>query len=283
MGRFSQEERPIIFERINGLMMFWLFYLGVGAVAGVLAGLLGIGGGVILVPVFSFAFMAQQFPEAYILHMALGTSLATIIITSISSFRAHHARGAVNWEVVKTIAPGILLGTFSGSWVAAQLSSRFLTIFFVCFLYYVATQMLLNIRPSPARSLPGRAGMFGVGGVIGGVSSLVGIGGGSLTVPFLSWCNQSMHTAVGTSAAVGLPIAVAGALGYLVNGLAVPDLPGATLGFIYLPALVGVAVASYLTAPFGVKLAHNLPVARLKKVFAVFLLIMGTRLLLSFL
>lgn len=263
--------------------MFWLFYLLAGAVVGVLAGLLGIGGGVILVPLFSFAFISQQFPDQYILHMALGTSLATIIITSISSFRAHHARGAVNWSVVKSVAPGILLGTFFGAWVAAQLSSRFLTVFFVCFLYYVAVQMLLDIRPSPSRALPGAAGMLGVGGVIGGVSSLVGIGGGSLTVPFLGWCNQSIHTAVGTSAAVGLPIAIAGTLGYLVNGLLVQGLPSGSVGFVYLPAVIGVSAASYLTAPYGVKLAHALPVARLKKVFAVFLLIMGTRMLISFL
>ncbi|MFO7578350.1 MAG: sulfite exporter TauE/SafE family protein [Pelovirga sp.] len=263
-------------------MMFWLLYLLTGAVVGVLAGLLGIGGGVIIVPLLTFTFVAQQFPEVYILHLALGTSLATIIFTSISSFRAHHARGAVNWAAVKALAPGILIGTFLGTWVAAQLTSRFLSVFFVCFLYYVALQLLLNIRPSSTRTLPGATGMFGVGGVIGGVSSLVGIGGGSLTVPFLNWCNQSIHTAVGTSAAVGLPIAVAGTLGYLLNGLAVADLPAGSVGFIYLPALFGVAVVSYLTAPFGVRLAHRLPVARLKKIFAVFLMLMGTRMLISF-
>lgn len=263
-------------------MLFWLLYLLTGAVVGVLAGLLGIGGGVVIVPLLTFTFVAQQFPEVYILHLALGTSLATIIFTSISSFRAHHARGAVNWAAVKALAPGILLGTFLGTWVAAQLTSRFLSVFFVCFLYYVALQLLLNIRPSSTRTLPGAPGMFGVGGVIGGVSSLVGIGGGSLTVPFLNWCNQSIHTAVGTSAAVGLPIAVAGTLGYLLNGLAVADLPAGSIGFIYLPALFGVAVVSYFTAPFGVRLAHRLPVARLKKIFAVFLILMGTRMLISF-
>jgi uncharacterized membrane protein YfcA len=263
-------------------MMFWLLYLLTGAIVGVLAGLLGIGGGVIIVPLLTFTFVAQQFPEVYILHLALGTSLATIIFTSISSFRAHHARGAVNWAAVKALAPGILIGTFLGTWVAAQLTSRFLSVFFVCFLYYVALQLLLNIRPSSTRTLPGPTGMFGVGGIIGGVSSLVGIGGGSLTVPFLNWCNQSIHTAVGTSAAVGLPIAVAGTFGYLLNGLAVADLPAGSVGFIYLPALFGVAVVSYFTAPFGVRLAHRLPVARLKKIFAVFLMLMGTRMLISF-
>ena len=262
--------------------MFWLIYALTGAVVGVLAGLLGIGGGVVIVPLLTFTFVAQQFPETYILHLALGTSLATIIFTSISSFRAHHARGAVNWQVVKLIAPGILIGTFLGTWVAAQLTSKFLSVFFACFLYYVAIQMLLNIAPRPSRTLPGHVGMFGVGSFIGGVSSLVGIGGGSLTVPFLGWCNQPIHTAVGTSAAVGLPIAIAGTLGYLTNGLFVADLPSGSIGFIYLPALLGVSVVSYLTAPLGVRLAHALPVARLKRIFAVFLLLMGTRMVLSF-
>ena len=264
-------------------MTFWLIYALTGAIVGILAGLFGIGGGVIIVPLLTFTFVAQQFPETYILHLALGTSLTTIIFTSISSFRAHHARGAVDWSVVKALAPGILLGTFTGAWVAAQLSSRFLSVFFAFFLFYVAIQMWLNIAPSASRSLPGKAGMLGVGGVIGGVSSLVGIGGGSLTVPFLSWCNQSMHTAVGTSAAAGLPIAIAGALGYLINGLFVAGLPSGSLGFIYLPALLGVSVVSYLTAPFGVRLAHALPVGRLRKFFAIFLLLMGARMVLSFL
>lgn len=262
-------------------MTAWLFYLGTGAFAGVLAGLLGVGGGVVIVPLLVFTFTAQHLPEAYILHLALGTSLASIIFTSISSLRAHHRRGAVNWPVVKGISPGILVGTFLGSWVAAQLSTGFLKGFFVVFLYYVATQLLLDIRPQPHRQMPGAGGMFGVGNVIGGVSSLVGIGGGSLSVPFLIWCNLPMHHAVGTSAAIGFPIAVAGAAGYLVNGLPAVGLPSGAVGFIYLPALIGIALASICTAPLGARLAHSLPVPRLKKVFAVFVLIMGTRLLLS--
>ncbi len=262
-------------------MTFWLLYIATGAFAGVLAGLLGIGGGLVIVPLLTFVFTAQQLPDAYILHLALGTSLASIVFTSVSSFRAHHARGAVNWPVVRTISVGILTGTFFGAWVAAQLSSPFLRVFFVCFLYYVAVQMLLNIRPTPSRTLPGAGGMFGAGNVIGGVSSLVGIGGGSLSVPFLTWCNVPMHHAVGTSAAIGFPIAVAGALGYALNGLAVPALPSETLGFIHLPALLGISLASIFTAPFGVRLAHSLPVAKLKKIFAVFLMLMGTRMLVS--
>lgn len=262
-------------------MIYWLLYLATGAFAGVLAGLLGVGGGLVIVPLLTFVFTSQHLPPSHILHFALGTSLASIIFTSISSFRAHHRRGAVNWSVVKGISIGILTGTFFGSWVAAQLSTGFLKGFFVVFLYYVAAQMLLDIRPAPSRSLPGSGGMFGAGNVIGGVSSLVGIGGGSLSVPFLVWCNLPMHNAVGTSAAIGFPIAVAGAAGYIVNGLGNSALPEWSLGFVYLPALVGIAAASVLTAPLGARLAHSLPVARLKKAFAILLLIMGTRMLLS--
>jgi uncharacterized protein len=261
-------------------MSAWLMYLALGAFAGVLAGLLGVGGGLVIVPILTFIFTAQGLPAEHILHLALGTSLASIMFTSVSSLRAHHGRGAVNWSVVRRISPGIMLGTFSGSWVAAQLSTGFLKIFFVIFLYYVALQMLLNIKPKPHRQLPGSVAMFGFGGLIGGVSSLVGIGGGSMSVPLLVWCNVAMHTAIGTSAAIGFPIALAGAAGYMVNGLAV-ELPSYTFGFVYLPALVGIAAASILTAPFGARLAHSLPIDKLKKVFALLLLVMGTKMLLS--
>jgi len=261
-------------------MSAWLLYLALGAFAGVLAGLLGVGGGLVIVPILTFIFTAQGLPAEHILHLALGTSLASIMFTSVSSLRAHHARGAVDWVVVRRISPGILAGTFFGSWVAAQLSTRFLKGFFVIFLYYVALQMLLNIRPKPHRQLPGRLAMFGVGGAIGGVSSLVGIGGGSMSVPFLVWCNVAMHNAIGTSAAIGFPIALAGAAGYLVNGLSV-ELPPQTLGFIYLPALIGVAAASIVTAPLGARLAHSLPIGGLKKIFALLLIVMGTKMLLS--
>lgn len=262
-------------------MTFWLLYLATGAFAGVLAGLLGVGGGIVIVPLLTFVFTAQHLPADYIQHLALGTSLASIMFTSVSSLRAHHGRRAVNWPVVKLISIGILTGTFFGSWVAAQLSTNFLRIFFVIFLYYVASQMLLNIRPQPSRKIPGQGGMFGVGNVIGGVSSLVGIGGGSLSVPFLIWCNVPMHHAVGTSSAIGFPIAVAGAAGYILNGLSVSTLPAGSFGFVYLPALVGIAAASVCTAPLGARLAHSLPVGRLKKAFAVLLLVMGTKLLTS--
>ncbi len=259
-------------------------YLVFGAFAGVLAGLLGVGGGLIIVPILNFTLSLQGMDADLIQHMALGTSLASIMFTSVSSFRAHHARGAVLWSsVVLMITPGIITGTLFGSWVAAGLSAFFLKAFFVCFLYYVAVQMILNFKPKPSRELPGKAGMFGMGNLIGIVSSLVGIGGGTLSVPFMTWCNVPMHKAIGTSAAIGFPIAVAGTVGYILNGLSVPNLPEYSLGYIYLPGLFGIACASMLTAPLGVKLAHSLPVAKLKRVFAVLLFVMGTRMLITLL
>ena len=260
-----------------------LMYVLVGAVAGVLAGLLGIGGGLVIVPMLVFCFVRQGIPDAVIMHLALGTSLASIMFTAVSSFRAHHKRGAVHWDVVRKIVIGIFTGTFLGSCIAAQLSTRFLKGFFVVFLYYVAVQMLSNKKPKPSRQIPGHGAMFGVGNVIGIVSSLVGIGGGTLSVPFMIWCNMSAHHAIGTSAAIGFPIAIAGTIGYLVNGLGVQNLPDFSIGYVYLPALFGIVVTSVLSAPLGVRLAHSLPVNRLKRIFAVLLLVVGTRMLIKIL
>lgn len=260
---------------------FLLLYLATGLFAGFLAGLLGVGGGLVIVPALALIFAAAQFPAAHIMHLALGTSLASIMFTSISSLRAHHAHGAVNWAVVRGISPGIVFGTLAGSLVAAQLSTLFLKVFFIVFIYYVAAQMLLNIKPKAARQLPGMAGLFAAGSVIGGVSSLVGIGGGTLSVPFMTWCNLKMHQAIGTSAAIGFPIAAAGALGFLLNGLMAQGLPQYSWGYIYLPALAGLVLTSMVTAPFGARLAHRLPVAKLKKIFAALLLVLGTRMLVS--
>jgi len=261
------------------MFSLWLTYILVGCVAGVLAGLLGVGGGLVIVPMLDICFTTQHFPQEFIMHLALGTSLASIVFTSISSFWNHHRRGAVRWDVVRRVTPGILAGTFAGSCVASLMSTAFLKIFFIIFLFYVSYQMFSGKKPNPSRNFPGLPGMFGVGGVIGVVSSLVGIGGGSLSVPFMIWCNLAVHQAIGTSAAIGFPIAIAGAAGYIYNGFIVSGLPEHSLGYVYLPALFGIVAASMLTAPLGVRLAHSLPVSKLKRGFAVLLLIMGIRML----
>jgi len=258
-----------------------LVYLACGVIAGILAGLLGVGGGLVIVPMLVFIFPWQGVPAELVQITALGTSLASITITSVASFRAHDKRGAVRWDIWRDITPGILIGTFGGGFVAVALPMSFLKGFFVCFVYCIAVQMFLDFKPAASRHLPGKLGMNGAGGVIGVVSSLVGIGGGSLSVPFLTYCNVPMHTAVGTSAAIGFPIAVAGTLSYIWNGLSVPNLPPHSLGYVNLMALGGIIAASYLTAPLGAKLAHALPVKKLKRYFAIFLFCIATRMLWS--
>lgn len=262
------------------MAMEWLAaYLVLGAFVGFFAGLLGVGGGGIMVPVLTTMFAAQGFPHEHLVHVALGTSMAAIVMTSISSLRAHHAHGAVRWDIVRGITPGVLIGTFAGTFVASRIDSAPLAIFFGCFMAYVSLQMILNVKPKPSRELPGLPGLVGVGGVIGGVSALVAIGGGSLSVPFMTWCNVKMQNAIGTSAAIGLPIALAGAAGYLINGWGSAGLPDWSVGYVYLPALIAVSLVSMFTAPLGARLAHRLPVATLKKVFAGVLIVLSLKML----
>jgi uncharacterized protein len=261
---------------------WWPIYLLLGAIVGFFAGLLGIGGGLIMVPVLTFIFGTQHFPPDRILHLALGTTMAAIIFTSVSSLRTHHAHGAVNWQIVKYITPGIVIGTLGGATLVSALPSRVLSIIFVVFIYYAATQMLLKTIPKPSRTLPGRLGMFGAGSVIGAISSFVAIGGGLLTVPFLSICNVRLQHAIGTAAAVGFPIAVAGAIGYIANGMAQPQpLPEYSLGYVYLPALGWIVLASTLTAPLGAKTTHIVQTATLKKIFVGLLYLLGTKMLIG--
>lgn len=261
--------------------MEYLVFIIVGLASGVVAGLLGVGGGIVIVPALDLTFAALNYPESTSHHVALGTSLAVIVFTAISSARAHNKRGAVRWPIFKSITPGILIGTFFGAWLASLLTTVPLKAFFAVFLLFVAVQMLMDIKPKASRELPGMAGMTGAGGVIGIVSALVGIGGGTMTVPFMTWCNVPIHHAVGTASAIGFPIAVAGALGFIVNGMGAADLPDNTFGYVSVPAFVCIAAMSFLTAPLGAKLAHSLPVKSLKKVFAVFLLAMSARMFLS--
>ena len=257
--------------------IFLFVYLALGLVAGFVAGLLGVGGGLLMVPVLTWAYAARGFAPAFNIHLALGTSMAVIVLTSLSSLRAHHDHGAVDWPTVRRMAPGILAGTLLGSLAAAWLSDAGLKIFFTLFLFYAATQMLLGFKPKPSRPMPGLPGMSLAGGIIGLVSSWVGIGGGTLTVPFLIWCNTDLRRAIGTSAAVGFPIAVAGTLGYVISGHAVDGLPAGNLGFVYLPALVAIAAGSWLTAPLGARATHRWPTAIIKKIFAGLLYLLGVR------
>ncbi len=240
-----------------------------------MAGLFGIGGGLIIVPALVAIFSYLGFDHSISMHLAIGTSLATIIFTSISSVWAHNKKGAVLWSVVKKLALGIIIGATAAGLVANLIPSKGLQWFFACFELYVALQMTLNIKPDASRQLPENSGMLGAGTIIGSVSSFVGIGGGTLTVPFLMWCNTSIHKAIATSAACGLPIAIAGTLGFIISGWGDTALPSHTLGYIHLPSLLGIVSTSILFAPLGAKLAHRLPVKLLKRIFAGLLFLLA--------
>jgi uncharacterized protein len=262
-------------------MQWWLAYLAIGFAVGFFAGLLGIGGGAVMVPMLVFVFAAQQMPAEHLLHMALGTAMASIMFTSVASMRAHHAHGAVDWGIARAIAPGILLGAFCAALAAGFIAKRPLAIMFAALVFYAATQILFDLRPRQARELPGAGGLFAAGAGIGAISSLIAVGGAFLCIPFLAWCSVPLRRAIGTSAAIGLPIAVAGALGYVAQGLRAEGLPPLSLGYVYLPALVLVAATSMLAAPLGARLAHRLPVKRLRIIFALLLYALATRMLAS--
>ncbi len=247
---------------------------GLGLLIGYFAGLLGIGGGMLMVPFMVFVLSSQGVGDAVLVKVAVATSLATICFTSLSSVWAHHQKGAVLWPVALVLAPGILIGSLAGANLAVALPAKALTVFFAVFVTFSATQMLLNKKPKPGRSLPGAIGMFGVGSVIGVLSSMVGAGGAFVSVPFMTWCNVSIHKAVATSAALGFPIALAGSLGYVLAGLGRPDLPAGALGYVYVPGLISIALGSMLTAPLGARAAHRMDIAPLKKIFALFLYLM---------
>lgn len=251
------------------------FLVALGCVVGFLAGLLGIGGAMTIIPVLTIVFTREHFPPEHVVHMAVATSMATIAFTSISSMRAHDRRGAVIWRVVRGLAPGIMLGSLIGPQIVSGMSSAALSAIFGVFASASALQMLLDLRPKVARSLPGPLGLFGAGSGIGIVSSMVGAGGAFISVPFMTACNVRIHNAVATSAALGFPIAVAGTAGFIIAGMRQGGLPPYTLGYVYLPGVAAIVVASMLFAPLGVRVAHGWPVPKLRRAFACLLLLIA--------
>lgn len=255
---------------MDPLFIFLLAILG--CVTGFAAGLLGIGGGMILVPFLTYLLTWQGLPASLVVHTAIATSMASILFTSLSSVRAHQKKGAVRWDLVMAFAPGIVVGgLLSGGAVFSALKTGWLALFFAIFVTYSGYQMLRDKKPKPSRQMPGAVGTAGAGAGIGFLSGLVGAGGGFVSVPFMLWCNVPLHQAVGTSAALGFPIALANTIGYIWSGMSQSDLPAGMIGYVYWPALVVLALFSVLTAPLGAKVAHSLPVKTLKRVFAFLL------------
>jgi uncharacterized membrane protein YfcA len=254
-------------------------FLGTGVVAGLMAGLLGLGGGVVVVPALVWLFTEAGFVADWIFHLAVGTSLAILVGTGSASALSHHRRGAVRWDLVRILVPGLIIGAWLGSAVAGLLDETFLRRTFGLFLIYVGSGMLWKPGGAEARGLPGPMQMRLVGTGIGAASALLGIGGGVLTVPFLSRSGLDMRRAVATSAACGPPIAVAGALGFLAAGWGREGLPPGSTGFVYWPAVAAILIASAPSAPIGARLAHSLPLTLLKRIFGVLVLVVAVKLL----
>jgi len=260
--------------------LFFVILAMLGLLAGFLAGLLGIGGGMVLVPFLTLLLTWRGMPPELVVHAAVATSMATILFTSISSVTAHQRKGAVRWDLVIALAPGIIIGgLFSGGAVFAILKSGWIALFFAIFVGYMSIQMRSNRQPKATRQMPGPLGTGAAGAGIGFVSGLVGAGGGFMSVPFMTWCNVTLHQAVGTSAALGFPIALANVSGYLWSGMKQTDLPPGMFGYIYWPALLVIVAFSIPMAPVGAKLAHKLPVKALKHAFSYVLFVLAVYML----
>jgi len=246
-------------------------FLGLGGVVGFLAGLLGLGGGMTMVPLLTIVFTRQGFPPEHVVHIAVATATATILFTSVASMREHQRHRAILWPVVAGLAPGIVVGSLAGPQIVGGMSTAVLSAFFGVFVAAAATNMLLDRKPEPTRELPGKSGLFAAGGGIGLISSMVGAGGAFLSVPFMTACNIGIRNCVATSAALGMPIAVAGTIGFVAAGAGQPGLPPYTIGYVYVPALLAIVAASVISAPIGARAAHRWPVQKLKRVFAILL------------
>ncbi|MDO4433684.1 MAG: sulfite exporter TauE/SafE family protein [Alysiella sp.] len=248
-----------------------------GISAGFIAGLLGLGGGTVIVPIVLWLLHKLNIAGEYNQHLALGTSFAVMVFTTIISAWSQHKRGAVNWRIVQYLSPAIIVGSLLGAWLTQYISMWFLQLFFVVFLYAIAIQLLLKLKPRPSRQLPKPIGLFGTGGVIGILSSWAGVGGGALSVPFMTYCNVPIHVATGTSAALAWGLSVSGLIGYVFSGWHVNGLPEYTLGFIYTPVVFILAICTMTFAPFGVKVAHKLSADKLKIAMGLFLLLIASQ------
>ncbi|WP_413438854.1 sulfite exporter TauE/SafE family protein [Sulfuriferula sp. GW1] len=260
-------------------MSFIVFYLGLGVVAGLLGGMLGVGGGIVVVPALIWIFKQEGVQPDVLTHLAIGTSLAGIIFTSLSAIRAQQKRGAIDWTVVRMLVPATLIGGLVSGYLAGFIPAGTLKMIFSVFLMFVSLQLLAKWQPAAHWTLPGPKGLWGVGLGIGSLSAMMGIGGGTISVPFLHACNVEMKRAIAISTTLGFPIALFGAAGFVLSGWHHPGLPAWSLGYIDLPALLAVGVTSIIVAPLGVRLAHHLPVARLKRAFGILLLVVALQML----
>lgn len=264
-----------------GEALTWLTYAGLGVFVGFFSGLLGIGGGSMIVPILGLVFVAFGFAPDNVMHLSLGTSLAAILLASASGAREHHLHRAVRVDIVKGLAPGIAAAGLAAGAIARVAPIALLKYFFLAFVFYITSQILFGFKPKRVRPMPGAGGLIGVGALIGSLSGLAGAGGAMISLPFMLMWGVPFKSAIGTSAAISFVVAVAGTVGYVAAGLTAPSLPAWTVGYVYLPALLGISVTSVFVAPWSARLAHRLPVGHLRKAFAVFLLALAVKLIVS--
>ena len=256
----------------------WLIgYALTGAIVGFLAGLLGIGGGMTLVPILAAMFAAQHFAPDNTVHLALGTGMASVMFTSSASVRMHHRLGGVDWALVRRLGPPMVAGTLLSTALSGWVPQRALALAFAVIVYAGATQILLGRKPAAGRTLPGQPALLAIGLAVGVVCGLVSAGGAFLTVPFMLFCGVTMTTAIGTGAALGVPVAIIGTVGFVFSGWRVADLPPLAVGFVHVPALAGIVAGSMLTAPWGARAAHRLPVKVLRRIFAALMYALATK------
>ena len=246
-------------------------FLALGTVVGFLAGLLGIGGGMTMVPLLTFVFTRQGLPPEHVVQIAIATATATILFTSTASVREHQRHHAILWSVVAGMAPGLIIGSLVGPLIVGAMSTPVVSGFFAVFVAAAATNIWIDRQPKPTHRLPGRGGLIAVGAVISVISSMVGAGGAFLTVPFMAACNVPTRNCVATAAAIGLPVAATATAGFIIAGLRETGLPPHTIGYVHVPALLVIVAASIVSAPFGARAAHRWPVKMLKRVFAIVL------------
>ena len=259
----------------------WLTYAGLGVIVGFFSGLLGIGGGAMTVPILGLVFVAFGFPPAQVMPLSIGTSLAAIVLATASSARTHLQHDAVRMDLVRGLAPGIVLAGLGAGTVARLVPTALLKGFFLAFVAYICYQIVFGLKPKATRPVPGRGGLFGVGLLVGGFSGLAGVGGAMISMPFMMAWGIPFHTAIGTGSAISFVVAVAGVAGFIAAGLTDPAVPAWTLGYVYVPAFVGISVTSVFAAPLGAKVSHRLPVGHLKKLFALFILALAAKLFAS--
>jgi uncharacterized membrane protein YfcA len=260
---------------------WWLAYLATGAVAGFFAGMLGIGGGAIIVPMLVALFEAQGLPRTQVMHLAVGTTLAAFLFTSMASVRAHARRGAIRWDIARRMTPGILAGGLIGSGLSNHVSTAAFAAIFTVVVYTAATGMLIDRKPKAARELPGPAGMFAAGFCFSALSAFAAVGGAFMTIPFMMWCGVPMLQAIGTASLIGLPIALSGSVGFMLAGMSAAELPAWSVGYVYLPALAGVVAAGVFAAPLGAAVAHRTPARWLRRIFALLFYAVATRMLIA--